>query len=520
MYDPYCTLSKRSLVSPHTTGILSLQPTTYNLLSTFLPVHITAMLSTLRFSTRLTASRSWLRAAAASSSLSLFTHSTPLTHPHAPLHTSPTCTLDVTNIISPDNIVRSPFPDIEVPTVSLYNFVYKDFAKYGSKVALVRGETGREYTFNEIDELTSKFSSSLRRHGFHQGDVLAIVSPNLPEYATVLFGTLAAGGAVCTCNPTYSVDELTYQFQNSGSKIVATIPEILDTVHQAAQKAKVEKVIVIDPSDDSSRTSDGILSYQAMVSDSGSLFSPVEGAPDDIAMLPYSSGTTGLPKGVMLTNKNVSSNIQQIEHPELLQIRGEGTCLIGVLPFFHIYGMVVILFSSLHCGSKTVTMSKFDPELFLSCLEKYKVNIGHLVPPLVLFLAKHPLVDNYDLTSLDEIMVGAAPLGGEVVKAARDRINCRLLRQGYGLSETSPVTHLMPQSYSMSKPDSIGHPIRSMLVKIVDPETGKSLGAGEEGELWLTGPNIMKGYLNQPEATRECITEDGWFKSGDVGEQN
>ena len=413
--------------------------------------------------------------------------------------------------------MRSPIADIEVPTVSLYNFVYKDFPKYGSKVALVRGETGREYTFNEIDELTSKFSSSLQRHGFQRGDVLALVSPNLPEYATVLFGTLAAGGTVCTCNPTYSVDELSYQFQNSGSKVVATVPEILDTVQQAAQKANVEKVIVIDPSDTSSRTSDGVFSYQAMVADSGSLFSPIETAPDDLAVLPYSSGTTGLPKGVMLTNQNVSSNVRQMEHPEFFDLRREGTCLVGVLPFFHIYGMVVILYSSLHYGSRTVTMSKFEPELFLSCLEKYKVNMGHLVPPLVLFLAKHPLVDNYKLNSLDQIMTGAAPLGGELVKAARDRIGCRLVRQGYGLTETSPVTHIMPEYYSMSKPDSVGHPVRSMLAKIVHTETGEALGAGEEGELWLSGPNVMKGYLNQPDATRECITDDGWFKTGDVG---
>ena len=473
------------------------------------------MLSTLRSSTTRIAQARWLRPLQAASSIS-----TPTPFTRAPLHTSPPIrTLDVSSIISPDYIVRSPFPDIEVPTSSLYSFVYKNFAKYGSKIALVRGETGREYTFNEIDELTSKFSSSLRRHGFQQGDVLAIVSPNLPEYATVLFGTLAAGGAVCTCNPTYSVDELTYQFQNSGSKIVATVPEILDTVRQAAQKANIEKVIVIDPSDNSSsRTSDGIFSYQAMVSDSGSLFSPVETAPGDITVLPYSSGTTGLPKGVMLTNRSVTSNIEQMHHPELFQLELEGTCLVAVLPFFHIYGMVVILYSSLHFGSKAVTMTKFDPELFLSCLDKYKVNLCHLVPPLVLFLAKHPLVDNYNLKSLDQIMVGAAPLGGEVVKAARDRINCRLIRQGYGLSETSPVTHIMPQSYSMSKPASIGHPVRSMLAKIVNPETGESLGAEEEGELWLSGPNVMTGYLNQPQATKDTITDDGWFKTGDVGE--
>ena len=468
------------------------------------------MLSRLRLPSRL----KLLQGASASLFIPHPSHHTP-TH----LHTSPSCALDVSNIISRDNVVKSPFPDIKVPKVDLYTHVYQDFAKYGSKVALIRGETGREYTFNEIDELTTKFSSSLRRHGFQQGDVLALVSPNLPEYAPVLFGALAAGGTVCTCNPTYSVDELVYQFQNSSSKIVATVPEILHTVREAAEKANISKVVVIDPADTSSRKlSDSLLSYQAMVNDGGSLFPPVKTAPSDLAILPYSSGTTGLPKGVMLTNQNIASNILQIEHEQLLDLRQEGTSLVGVLPFFHIYGMVVVLYSSLCSGCKTVTMSRFEPELFLSCIEKHKVNVGHLVPPLILFLAKHPLVDNYKLSSLDQIMSGAAPLGGEVVKAAKERIGCRIVRQGYGLTETSPVTHIMPEFYSMSKPDSIGHPLRSMLAKIVDSVSGESLPAGQEGELWLTGPNIMKGYLNRPDATRDCITQDGWFKTGDVGE--
>ena len=469
------------------------------------------MLSRLRLPARLRL----LPAASASLSTPHPSHPTP-----AHLHTSPSRSLDVSGIISSENIVKSPFADIEVPKVDLYTHVYEDFAKHGSKVALISGETGREYTFNEIDELTTKFSSSLRRHGFQRGEVLALVSPNLPEYTTVLFGALAAGGTVCTCNPTYSVEELTYQFQNSSSKMVATVPGILHTVREAAERANIDKVVVIDPTDTSSRKlSDDVLSYQAMVNDGGSLFSPVKASPSDLAILPYSSGTTGLPKGVMLTNQSIASNILQIQEKEFFDLRQEGTCLVGVLPFFHIYGMVVILYSSLHCGCKTVTMSKFEPELFLSCLEKYQVNVAHLVPPLVLFLAKHPLVSDYDLSSLDQIMSGAAPLGGEVVKAAKERIGCRVVRQGYGLTETSPVTHIMPDFYSMSKPDSIGHPVRSMRAKIVDSESGEALPAGQEGELWLTGPNIMKGYLNRPDATKECITHDGWFKSGDVGEE-
>ena len=467
------------------------------------------MLSTLRLTSR-------LRLVQAVSA-SLFTaHPRPPSRSH--LHTSPSRSIDVSTIFSPDNVVRCPFPDIDIPQVDLYTHVYQDFAKHGSKVAIVHGESGREYTFNEVDELTSKFSSSLRRHGFQRGDVLALVSPNIPEYVTVLFGTLAAGGTVCTCNPTYSIDELSYQFQNSGSKIVATVPEVLHTVRQAAEKANVEKVIVIDPSDTSSRKhSDDLLSYLAMVNDGGSIFSPVQTAPDDVVVLPYSSGTTGLPKGVMLTNQSIASNICQLYHPEFFDLAQEDTSLLGVLPFFHIYGMVPILYSSLHFGSKIVTLSKFEPELFLSSIEKYRVKIGHLVPPLIIFLAKHPLVDSYNLSSLDQIMSGAAPLGGELVKAVKDRVGCRLVRQGYGLTETSPVTHIMPEFYGLSKPDSIGHPVRSLLSKIVDPESGESLPAGQEGELWLSGPNIMKGYLNRPDATRECLTDDGWFKTGDVG---
>lgn len=465
------------------------------------------MLSTLRLPARLGLAR------VASALFAL----QPSQHTHALLHTSPPCALDVSNIITPENVVKSPLPDIDLPKLDLYSHVYQDFAKYGSKVAMVKGETGREYTFNEIDELTSKFSSSLRRQGFQQGDVLALVSPNIPEYVTVLFGTLAAGGTVCTCNPTYSADELAYQFQNSGTTVVATVPEILNTVKQAAQKANVHKVVVIDASDTPSKTSDGLHSYEAMVADSGSLFSPAKTAPDNIVVLPYSSGTTGLPKGVMLTNQNIAANICQLEHPELFDYRQEGTCLLGVLPFFHIYGMVPILYSSLRTGAKIVTMSKFEPELFLSCIEKNQVNIAHLVPPLVLFLTKHPLVDNYKLTSVDQIMSGAAPLGGELVKAAQERLGCRLVRQGYGLTETSPVTHVMQQSYGMSRPDSIGHPIRSMLAKVVHSETGETLPAGQEGEVWMSGPNVMKGYLNRPDATKECLTDDGWFKTGDVG---
>ena len=420
--------------------------------------------------------------------------------------------------IGPDNVVASPFEAVPYPKVSLYSQVFKDVAKHGPKVAIVDGVTGREYTYNEVDESTAKFSSALNRMGFKKNDVLSICAPNCPEYAMAFFGAIASGGTVSTVNPTYTEDELAYQFENSGTKILATIPAILPTVQKAAEKAKVDKIIVIASEEERGGRGSNLLAFSSLLEDSGSQFSPVSvNAMSDIAVLPYSSGTSGVPKGVMLTHHNIIANILQLEHPSIFDLRQDGTCLLGVLPFFHIYGMVVIMFSSLHSGSKIVSLPKFEPELFLSAIEKHKTDVLNLVPPLILFLAKHPLVEKYDLTSIKQIMSGAAPLGGDIVHSAKERLQCDIIRQGYGLTETSPVTHVLPDTYGMSKAQSIGVPLRSMEVKVVDNESKNAQPVGKEGEVWMRGPNIMKGYLNLPEATKSCITEDGWFCSGDIG---
>ena len=421
----------------------------------------------------------------------------------------------ITAPISPDNVVSSPFESRHYPEVSLYSHVFQNFSKYGSRVAIVDGVSGKEYTFNEVNESTAKFSSALNRMGFSKGDVLSICSPNIPEYGTAFFGAIASGGIVSMVNPTYTADELAFQFKNSGTKMIATIPAILTTVQKAAEKANVKKIIVIGGEDENDSN---LMAYSRLLEDSGSLFSPVPvNAKEDLAVLPYSSGTSGLAKGVMLTHHNVVSNLLQLEHPELLDLHKEGTSVLGVLPFFHIYGIVVMLFSSFYAGSKLVTLPKFEPELFLNAISQYRTDMVGLVPPLILFLAKHPLVENYDLSFIRQITSGAAPLGGDLVEAAMKRLNCGVIRQGYGLTETSPVTHMLPVTDHKLKPQSVGVPIRSVEVKIVDSETQKALPAGEEGELWIRGPNVMKGYLNLPDTTKNCITKDGWFCSGDIG---
>lgn len=420
--------------------------------------------------------------------------------------------------ISPDNVVTSPFEPVAYPELNLYSCVFKDVARHGSKVAIIDGVSGKEYTFNEVDENTSRFSSALNRIGFSKGSVLSLCAPNIPEYCTVLFGALASGGTVSTVNPSYTANELAYQFENSGTNIIATIPEILSTVQEAAEKVRVEKIIVIGDKHEGGRRDSNMIAYHRLLEDSGSSFNPFSvNAKEDIALLPYSSGTSGIAKGVMLTHYNVVANILQLDHPEGLDLHREGTSVLGVLPFFHIYGMVANLFSSLYAGSTLVPLPKFEPELFLNAISKYKTDVVNLVPPLILFLAKHPLVDEYDLSCIRQITSGAAPLGGDLVESASARLKCDVIRQGYGLTETSPVTHMVPSSLAKLKPQSIGVPLRSVEVKVVDADSKQTASANEEGEVWIRGPNVMKGYLNLPAATRNCMTDDGWFRSGDVG---
>ena len=419
-------------------------------------------------------------------------------------------------IIEPDHMVRSPYPDVTIPECSLYEHVFSKVDQYGQKVAIVDGVTGREYSYSQLHNSVTSFSSGLNRLGFQKGDVIALCALNCPQYAIMFFGVLGSGGVVTTCNPTYTAEELAYQFKDSGAKYVATMAAFLPSVKKAADMAGIGTIIVID---DHSMKDHGYVSYQSLVTDSGSRFVTQKvDAKNDVAVLPYSSGTTGLPKGVMLTHHNLVANICQSSIPEFFDLRFDGSTVLGLLPFFHIYGMQATLTSSLYQGARVVIYPKFDPTLFLSTIEKYSVHLAHLVPPIILFLAKHPDVGKYDLSSLRHIISGAAPLGSDLSKSASTRLQGKtMIVQGYGLTETSPVTHATPIVFGMSRPGSVGVPILNQLVKVVDVDSGKNLPSGQEGEIYIKGPNVMKGYLNQPDATKKTLTEDGWLKTGDIG---
>ena len=402
-------------------------------------------------------------------------------------------------------IHRGPEPDVEIPDLDLTSFVLEHAGERADKPALIDGPSGRTITYGELGERIRSLAAGLAARGFGKGDVLAVYSPNVPEYAIVLHGVASAGGKCTTMNPLYTANEVAHQLEDSGARFLVTVGPMLEVAREAADKAGVEEVFVVGEADGATPLAD-------LLGDPDEA-PAVDIDPDsDLAVLPYSSGTTGLPKGVMLSHRNLVANMSQ--NQVAFEITSDDT-LIGVLPFFHIYGMVVIMNQGLRAGATIVTMPRFDLEQFLSLVQEHRVTRAYVVPPIALALAKHPAIDDYDLGSIQTIMSGAAPLGGELAEAVAKRIDCTVI-QGYGLTETSPVTHCIRPAGD-NRPGSIGQALPNTECRLVDPETGEDAGAGERGELWIRGPQVMKGYLNNDEATRHTVDDEGWLHTGDIG---
>ena len=402
-------------------------------------------------------------------------------------------------------IYRSPYPDVDIPDIPLQDFLFQHAANYSDKAALIDGPTGRTLTYGELVAAVRRTAAGLAGRGFGKGDVLAIYSPNVPEYAIAFFAVATAGGVSTTVNPLYRADELNRQLLGSGATLLVTVPQFLDKATQAIAGTSVREIFVFGDAD-------GATPFAALADGDGPLPTIEINPRDDLVALPYSSGTTGLPKGVMLTHHNLVSNLCQTHSVEQLS---EDEVLIGILPFYHIYGMVVIMSGALRAGATIVTMPRFDLEQFLELLQTHAVTMAYLVPPIVLALAKHPLVDNYDITALKNILSGAAPLPEPVAKACIDRHGL-MLRQGYGLTETSPVTHANGKDREI-KHDSVGVALPNTEYRIVDLTTGTDADSDAVGEVWIRGPQVMKGYLNDPEATTEMLDADGWLHTGDIG---
>ena len=401
-------------------------------------------------------------------------------------------------------VYRSPFPDVSIPEMSLPDYLFEHADRWPDKPALIDGPSDRTITYAQLTAAVSGVATGLAARGFAKGDVLAIYSPNVPEYAVAFFGVARAGGASTTINPLYTAPELHRQLSDAGARYLVTIPLFLEKAQEAVAGTSVEEIFVFGEAE-------GATPF-ASLSAMGQPPTVDIDAKNDLVALPYSSGTTGLSKGVMLTHRNLVSNLAQTNAVEKI---GQDEVLIGILPFYHIYGMVVIMCGALRVGATIVTMPRFELEDFLGLIQKHSVTTAYLVPPIVLALAKHPVVDHYDLSTLNNIMSGAAPLPESVATLCATR-NDTVVRQGYGLTETSPVTHVNPRDREI-KVTSVGVAMPCTEWRIVDPSTTTDRPVGELGEVWIRGPQVMKGYLHNPEATLEMIDGDEWLHTGDIG---
>ncbi|CAA2967842.1 4-coumarate-- ligase 1 [Olea europaea subsp. europaea] len=411
---------------------------------------------------------------------------------------------------------RSKLPDIYIPKhLPLHSYCFENISKYSTKPCLINGTSGEVYTYEEVELTARKVASGLNNLGIRQGDTIMLLLPNSPEFVFAFIGSSFSGAVSTMANPFFTAAEVVKQAKASKAKLIITQACYLDKVRNYAEENAV-KVMCID-----TPAPEGCLLFSELTKADEKDMLAVKINLDDVVALPYSSGTTGLPKGVMLTHKGlVTSVAQQVdgENPNLY-IHSDDVILC-VLPLFHIYSLNSVLLCGLRAGAAILIMQKFEILPFLELIQKYKVTIGPFVPPIILAIAKSPAVGKYDLSSIRTVMSGAAPLGKELEDAVRMKFPNAKLGQGYGMTEAGPVLAMclaFAKEPFEIKSGACGTVVRNAEMKIVDTETGASLGRNQTGEICIRGDQIMKGYLNDPEASERTIDKEGWLHTGDIG---
>ncbi len=403
-------------------------------------------------------------------------------------------------------IHRSRYPDVSYPNVAFSTLVLDRMRERPDQVAMIDAATDRHVTCGQIVDDTRRLASGLARRKFGPGQVFAVLLPNVIEYAAILLGISQTGGTSSTLNPLATADDLAAQLGETKTRFLVTIPALLDRALDGAKRAGVEEVFVLG-------TAEGATSFSTLFDADPQAVHTTIDPRTAIAVMPWSSGTSGKPKAVLLTHECIVSQLHQFTAVQ--QPTGTDS-IIAVLPFFHIYGLTVILLTNLWKGGCLVVVARFELEPFLATMAKYRISVAPLVPPIVVALAKHPVVGRYDLSALQTIMSGAAPLGAEIEVACADRLEC-LVAQGYGMTELSGASHLSPRNAAVIRHGSVGFLAPSQEARIVDPVTGLDQDVGGRGEVLLRGPNVMKGYLNRPSETAATLDQDGWLHTGDIG---
>jgi 4-coumarate--CoA ligase len=400
---------------------------------------------------------------------------------------------------------------------SLGHLLVKSLTEISEQVVLVSGISSAELTAKELLDKSFEVAKALKAAGIKPGDVISIVSENRFEFAFILFGSILLNVTFAPINLTYSEREMEHALGLSKPKIIFTSPFASQKVVNVATKLNyVQKVVLMEEENPFGSSVTMFDDFVRKGSGGSFVLSSVDKA-KSVSIILCSSGTTGLPKGVQLTQNNMIVVARFCKNTVLnfTNIRDEEKVILGLIPWFHAFGLTTLVGIMASASARIVLLPKFEEGLFLSCVENYKCNVMFLVPPLMVFLAKHPMIDGYDLSSMRIVISGAAPLSKELEQAVYDRLkNPKLtIRQGYGMSELSLSVLLQK---TMFKPGSVGDLNEGSIVKVID-ENGKSLGPNQRGELCFKGNQMMLGYIGDEKATRDTIDSDGWLHTGDVG---
>lgn len=422
---------------------------------------------------------------------------------------------------------------LEYDEKPLHAFLEESSKIFGKMKAL--NFMGKEITYSDLYDQAKQMANFLQALGLRKNDRVAIMLPNCPQAVISYYGALMAGGIVVQTNPLYTERELKYQMTDSGSRFIVCLDILLPKVEKIAQSTDIEHMIVTKIKDYLPflkkliypfvqrkenqlsvhvEESSHIHSWKTMLQKASTEYQQVEIDPkEDIALLQYTGGTTGHPKGVMLTHYNLVSNVQMCEAWLYKARRGEETVL-GVLPFFHVYGMTTVMNFSIMQGSKMILLPKFDPETVLKIIHKERPTLFPGAPTIYVGLLNHPKLKKYDLSSIEASISGSAPLPVEVQEQFERETGGRIV-EGYGLTETSPVTHANFVWHKRIN-GSIGVPWPDTDAKIVEIGTLNEQEIGEVGEIAVKGPQIMIGYWNNEEETKQVL-KDGWLLTGDLG---
>ncbi|MEE1835291.1 4-coumarate--CoA ligase family protein [Streptomyces sp. SP17KL33] len=405
---------------------------------------------------------------------------------------------------------RSEYADVPPLELPIHDAVLGRAAEFGDLPALIDGVDGTTLTYEQLNRFHRRLAAAFADAGVRKGDVLALHSPNTIAYPTAFYAATRAGATVTTVHPLATPGELATQLQDSGASWIVTVSPLLETARAAAERVGGIREIFVCDSAPGHRSLIDMLASAAP--EPAVDIDPVT----DLAALPYSSGTTGVPKGVMLTHRSIATNLAQLEP---VMPAGPGDRILAVLPFFHIYGLTALMNAPLRLGATVVVLPRFDLEGYLKAIAEHRITHLYVAPPIVLALAKHPAAERYDLSTVQHILSAAAPLDARLAAACSTRLSLPPVVQGYGMTELSPCSHLVPLvQAAVAPPGTVGKLIAGTEMRIVSlDDPGKEVGVGEPGEIVIRGPQVMKGYLGRPQATAEMIDADGWLFTGDIG---